>query len=89
MDYRKIILDNWELFEPMFAYKKTGNKEAKTSWLNFINEKRNVVAHPSSAITISIEELSQLEEYRDWLMSKIQQTASLEEDFLEIQQSAL
>ncbi|MEC0181346.1 DGQHR domain-containing protein [Paenibacillus peoriae] len=71
MDYKKIILDNWELFEPVFAYNKTGNKDKRTSWLSFVNEKRNIVSHVSAAITLSIQELSQLEEYQHWLSSKL------------------
>jgi DNA sulfur modification protein DndB len=67
MDYKKIIMENWSLFEKMFAFKNIGNKEAKTSWLNYVNEKRNVVSHPSSAITITIEELDQLREYKEKL----------------------
>lgn len=70
MDYRKIILDNWSIFEKTFSYKKSGNKEAKTSWLVFINEKRNVVAHSSSGITLSLDELNQLEEYKRWLQKQ-------------------
>lgn len=70
MDYRKIILDNWRIFEDIFSFKKTGNKEAKTSWLVFVNEKRNVVAHSSSGVNLTLDELDQLEEYRSWLQEK-------------------
>ncbi|MCC3372492.1 DGQHR domain-containing protein [Cohnella sp. REN36] len=71
MDYRKIIMENWDIFESIFAYKKTGNKENRTSWLVFVNDKRNIVAHVSSAITLSLEDLSQLEEYQNWLSGKL------------------
>ena len=40
------------------------------SWLNFINLKRNIVYHPSSGKTLSLDELSQLEEYEQWLSRK-------------------
>lgn len=78
MDYRKIILENWSLFESMFGYEKNGNKEKRTSWLAFINEKRNIIAHPSSAKTVTIEELNKLEAYKNWLSKQIQD-ASLDE----------
>ncbi|MCR8996191.1 DGQHR domain-containing protein [Brevibacillus halotolerans] len=71
MDYRKIILDNWAIFESVFAFQKAGNKEVRTSWLNFVNDKRNIVSHPSSARTVSLEELGKLEEYKQWLSSKL------------------
>lgn len=73
MDYRKIILDNWSLFEKTFSYQKTGNKESKTSWLNTVNNNRNVVSHPSSGVTLSIEELEQLEDYKKWLQGQLLQ----------------
>ncbi|WP_018751738.1 DGQHR domain-containing protein [Paenibacillus sanguinis] len=80
MDYRKIILDNWQIFEDLFSYRKTGNKEAKTSWLVFVNEKRNAVAHSSSGVTLTLDELAQLEEYRNWLQH---QFTGLEQEEIE------
>lgn len=80
MDYRKIILDNWQIFEGIFAYKKAGNKEAKTSWLVFVNEKRNAVAHSSSGITLTLDELSQLEEYKNWLQQQFSIFEEVEEE---------
>jgi len=74
MDYRKIIIENWSLFEPIFGYGKSGNKEKRTSWLVFVNEKRNIVAHPSTAKTVTLEDLSELEKYKEWLESKIQES---------------
>jgi DNA sulfur modification protein DndB len=70
IDYRNIALQNWNLFEPILAY-GTGNKEKRTSWLNFLNDKRRVVSHASSAATISIEELGQLQEYEAWLHRQV------------------
>jgi len=70
MDYRKIILDNWQIFEKTFSFKKSGNKEARTSWLVFVNDKRNAVAHSSSGITLSLDELNELEEYKSWLQKQ-------------------
>lgn len=71
IDYRHIALDNWGIFEPLLAYGKSGNKEKKTSWMSFINEKRKIVSHASSAVTLSLEDLSQLQEYDRWLTEQI------------------
>jgi DNA sulfur modification protein DndB len=71
VDYSKIALQNWQLFEPILAYGKTGSKEKRLSWLNFVNEKRNIVSHPSAAVTITVDELAQLEEYEQWLDSQV------------------
>ncbi len=66
VDYSKIALENWSIFEPILAYGKSGNKAARLAWLNFVNEKRNIVSHVSSGINLSREELDQLEEYDRW-----------------------
>ena len=71
IDYAKIALQNWELFEPILAYEKAGKKENRIHWLNVLNEKRNIVSHPSAAITLTLEDLSLLEELDRWLNTKI------------------
>ena len=71
IDYRSIALDNWQLFEPLLAYGKTGNKEKKTKWIVDLNEKRNIVAHASAGIALSLEELAQLEEYERALNERL------------------
>lgn len=88
MDYRKIITDNWEIFDKLFSYAKNGNKEAKTSWLAFVNEKRNIVAHPSSGKTIPFEELEQLVDYKNWLTDKLQENDS-SESWIEDEQAVM
>lgn len=71
IDYAKIAVENWELFEPILAYEKTGKKEQKIHWMNVINEKRNIVSHPSAAITLTLDDLALLEEYDRWLAGKV------------------
>jgi hypothetical protein len=71
IDYRKIVEDNWEIFEPIIAYGKKGNKEKRTEWMVYVNEKRNIVSHPSSAVNLSMSDLNQLEEYEQWLNTQI------------------
>jgi DNA sulfur modification protein DndB len=70
IDYRKIVEEHWELFETILAYGK-GNKEKRTEWMAFVNEKRNIVSHASSGVTLSLDDLTQLEEYEVWLNEKI------------------
>ena len=75
--YRKIILDNWTIFEKVLGHEKEGrSKDAKTSWLNFINEKRKVVSHPTSAVIISLEDLAKVEDYGSWLNMQIDNSNS-------------
>jgi DNA sulfur modification protein DndB len=71
IDYRAIALANWEIFEPILAYGTSGNKEKKTNWMAFINEKRKIVSHASSAATISLEHLADLQVYDTWLSEQI------------------
>ncbi|MGA1978411.1 MAG: DGQHR domain-containing protein [Bacteroidales bacterium] len=71
--YRRIIIENWELFERTFAFGSKGNKDKKTEWLEFINETRKIVAHPSSGKIVSIEDYTKLEEFHNWLITQIQE----------------
>lgn len=71
IDYSKIASDNWSLFETILGYGKSGSKEKRLSWLNFVNEKRNTVSHPSAAVSLALEELSQLEDYERWLEGQV------------------
>jgi len=71
LDYQKIALQNWGLFEPLLAYGTTGKKEARIRWLGVINEKRNVVSHPSAGIMLTVEDVAHLEEFERWLQAKI------------------
>jgi DNA sulfur modification protein DndB len=71
MDYRKIALSQWLLFQPVLGYgKKNDGKEKQTKWLVDVNEMRNSVAHASSGVSLSIEKVSQLQQYETWLVSK-------------------
>lgn len=80
IDYAKIAVQNWELFEPLLAYEKTGKKENRIHWLNVINEKRNIVSHPSAAVTLTLDDLAALEEYERWLTAKVSPTTHNETD---------
>lgn len=71
IDYRDIALQNWQLFGPLLAYEKKGNKKDQTSWMAFVNDKRKIVAHVSSGVFVSVEDLNQLERYEEWLSKQI------------------
>lgn len=76
LDYKTIIVANWELFQPLFEYgKKNSGKKKGTDWLTVLNERRRVVMHPSAAVTLTLEELAELEEYERWLTAKLAGTA--------------
>ncbi|MDQ5825663.1 MAG: DGQHR domain-containing protein [Chloroflexota bacterium] len=71
IDYRDIAHLNWNVFEPILAYGKGGSKDKRTSWMSFINERRKLVAHASAAMSVSIEDLNELELYDKWLEEQI------------------
>lgn len=72
IDYREIILKNWQkLFESTFTKpgeeKISGGKEAKTKWMVDLNRIRNENYH---TYYVTSEELSFIEEIHDWLIKK-------------------
>jgi DNA sulfur modification protein DndB len=72
IDYREIILKNWQkLFEPIYTKpgeeKISGGKEAKTKWLVELNRIRNENYH---TYYVTGNELSFIEEIYDWLVAK-------------------
>lgn len=70
--YRKIVTDNWDMFAEVFAYGKKGvGKEKGTQWLEELNQKRNCVAHSSSGVSMSIEDLNQVQDYEEWLCRQL------------------
>lgn len=69
--YRRIIADNWELFEKTFGYGNKGNKDKKTEYLDFINEIRKIVAHASSGKIVSFEDFTKLQDIHSWLINQI------------------
>jgi DNA sulfur modification protein DndB len=71
IDYRKIAVDQWTLFEGLLGYGKNGNKDKRTHWLVVVNDSRKVVAHASSGKTLTLEELEALHGYELWLVDSI------------------
>jgi DNA sulfur modification protein DndB len=67
MDYRKIVLANWGIFQNTFSFTSKGNKDKKTNWLEELNDIRNIVMHPTKSVTVSFDQLAALEEYQDFL----------------------
>jgi DNA sulfur modification protein DndB len=78
IDYRQIAVANWELFEPILGYGKSGSKDKRTSWMNDLNEKRRIVSHVSSGVYLSMEQLGQLEEYDKWLSLQVRSNGTAE-----------
>lgn len=70
--YRKIATDHWDLFSEILGFGKKGaGKDRATAWMGELNEKRKIVSHASSAISLSLEDLAQLQEYEETLTEKI------------------
>lgn len=78
IDYRKIALANWTLFQNILGYGK-GNKDRRTGWITYVNDIRNALSHISSGVSISIDQLNQLQEYKEWLKSKTSNGSTFEE----------
>lgn len=77
--YRKIIADNWELFQAWLAYGKKGvGKDKGTAWIGDVNERRKVVAHASAGVTLAVEDVSELQQYDSWLAGQVSGTESTE-----------
>ncbi|MFZ2648747.1 MAG: DGQHR domain-containing protein [Burkholderiaceae bacterium] len=80
MDYRKIVVDQWQIFQNILGYgKKSESKDRQTKWFVEVNDWRNVVAHPSSGKTVSLEELAKLVMYETWLKGRQQGTEGIVE----------
>lgn len=70
IDYRKVISDQWSIFQNVLGYgRKNDSKDKQTKWLGDVNDLRNIVAHASSGRTVPIEELGKLQDYDAWLRS--------------------
>jgi hypothetical protein len=75
--YRRIATDNWDLFREILSLGKPGaGKEKATAWLNDLNEKRKIVSHASSAVSLTTEDFGQLQEYERSLNANISGRAS-------------
>ncbi len=72
IDFRAIAVNNWELFQDTLSFGKSGNKDAKTAWMQKLNEMRKIVMHPVKQRTITFEELAQLEEYERTLAGNLE-----------------
>lgn len=69
--YKKIIIENWDLFENIFSFGYKGNKDKKTDYLDFINEIRKPVSHASSGKIISLDDYNKILDYYHWLKEQI------------------
>jgi DNA sulfur modification protein DndB len=83
IDYRTIAISQWPLFQAVLGFgKKTESKDRQTKWLQEVNELRNVVAHASSGVSLSIEQVASLSGYEDWLNSKLASTNTVDDSDL-------
>lgn len=72
IDFRTIAVNNWSLFQDSLAFGKSGNKEAKTAWIQKLNEMRKIVMHPAKQQAITFEQLAQLREYQETLTQNLE-----------------
>ncbi len=73
LHYEVIMRQHWPLFRSVFAFGAGKNigKDRGTGWLREIAGWRNTVMHPSRRDYLGLDELAQLEHYRDWLDQKL------------------
>jgi hypothetical protein len=73
IDYREIVLANWELFEASLTQGK-GSKDNRTKWLVEVNELRKPVMHASrgQSLPITEEQVAMLHDTHDWLEAQIE-----------------
>lgn len=84
IDYKDIIIKNWDLFSDLFGRGKASTKrEMRIAWVQKVNDLRNIVAHSSSGRAVEIEQLAELEEYGEWLRKQINNLRTDEEDIEE------
>jgi len=87
--YRKIATEHWNIFKDLLGFgKPSTSKERATSWMNDVNEKRKIVSHASSAISLSLEDLAQLQEYEKILNAKISGRPTVSPEVLEAESRA-
>jgi len=71
IDYRTIATSQWQLFQSLLGIgKKNDSKEKQTKWMQEVNEMRNVVAHASSGVTLSVEQVATLDGYEQTLRQR-------------------
>ncbi len=74
MDYRNIVLENWELFSDLLgadAGRANSGKDKRTAWMNEVNEIRRIVSHASSGVSVSVEQLTMLQDHDVWLQTQV------------------
>jgi DGQHR domain-containing protein len=81
IDYKHIVAysQNWLLFEPILGFGK-GGKDKKLDWLDYVNEKRKLVAHASASVVLPVQDLIRLQEIEQWLESQLK-GANLRDQF--------
>jgi DGQHR domain-containing protein len=80
LDYRRIILDNWNIFADLLGYgKPNASKDKRTDWIDDINDSRKIVAHPSSGRSVSLDQLDRLQELEKWLNGQLSGRLATEE----------
>ena len=67
LDFRKIVLENWQIFQDVLAH-GAGGKDKKTKWIEQLNSMRKIVMHPAKAQYITWDQLATLQEYDEWLV---------------------
>lgn len=81
IEYRTIVQSQWSLFQKLMGFgKKSESKDKQTKWFVDLNDMRRIVAHSSSGVTLSIEQLSELEQIERTLSERMRRVADEDGD---------
>jgi len=66
-------MEQWSLLGETFGYGTKGNKEAKTKWIEQINDIRKIAVHASKGthLPVTLEEVTLLEELESWVKAQV------------------
>jgi len=76
IDYKSIVLQNWDFFQGILGSEQTGGKEKRTHWMLRVNEIRKPAMHASRGAGVSFPELEELKGYQSWLLQRTKSPAA-------------
>ena len=73
LDYRDIITGNWSLFGETFGHGTKGNKDARTKWIEQVNETRKAAVHASKGVQlpVTVEQVAFLQEMESYVKKQV------------------
>lgn len=79
VDYKEIILKNWDIFSDIYKLDASSSKRDFTAWFIKLNDIRNKVSHPERGLATS-EELEFIRKIKERIKISIQKSNSTESE---------